>query len=488
MAIIDTLITRYTMDPSGYVAGAAKVKGATNDVAASIRGIQSGGQGGLGGLAAALTSPWALAGLAITSVTAALAGLGKVALGAMQEAARWDSLAKSLNAVEGSAKNAGIAMDRLRQIAKAPGIGLEETFQGYLGLRRSGVSPMASELMIQQFGNANALSGGSKEEFGQIMLALKQMLMQPFLRGQELMQLTNAGLPAYKMAHDAFGTADTEELKKRGITSAMVVYALTKSLMDLPRVASGAQNSFDNLSDAMKYSVATVGAVLNKEFLPYFDEFSTVLATMASGGILADVVKSFSLVSTGGLSLKESMIGLAAWLATVAEQLSNYMDAYMRATDAAMRLDMQGLRQAIGDELGAFSDSAGAANYAANKARYEFMMKQEEKKSPKIGDGGLGDLAKAAGESITAPIVQQHQTLQKIENNTRKALDIQRQVFGGGAIGEKGVSAADIAGFSKGRKSGKAKLDDAVRMIAAYVVEEIGMHRLREVRAKVGSL
>lgn len=464
MAIIDTLITRYTMDPSGYVTGAAKVKAASAEAGAATNAAS----GVLSGIGSAAT----VAGVGLAAVAVAIVGIGaslaRAAVPLMQEAAKWDSYSKSLQAVEGSAKGAADAMARLQMIAKAPGIGMQQAIQSYTGLRQNGMSSRASEFFIQQAGNANALAGGSKETFGRIMLALKQIAMTDFLQGDELNQLSESGVAGRKMIRDKFGTADTEKLKQMGITSMMVLKALGEGMADLPRVAGGAQNSFDNLGDAISFAQAKIGEQLNKAFLPAMDAMATAISDMASSGVLSDVAAAFTQIQTAGLSFKDGLLGIAAFLHTI----GNIMVQLGKGNFAGAAMSLL--------------PSNFIANTMGTFAKYRGMMGAEADKHLAPADAtALQDLV----SPITAPIVQQHQTLQKIENNTRKALDIQRQVFGGGAIGEKGVSAADVAGFTKGKKSGgKAKLDDAVRMIAAYVVEEIGMHRLREVRAKVGSL
>lgn len=451
--VIDTLITKYVLDPSGYQKGAKTVQQETARTASSMSGLHAGVnsiQGQLAMFSSAIKPLLAVAG-ALFAVAAAGTAAG-VAL--MKQGAEFDALVKMLEAVEGGAEGAKKALADLRQIAKLPGLGFIESIEGYSKLRMSGLSPTFSQEVIRQFGNANATAGGGKAELNRILLAVSQMSNKPFLQGEELLQLLEAGIPATRMVKDAFGTADTEELKKRGVTSGQVLEVLVKELQKLPRVAGSAKNTFENLGDALVYASSLAGTALNTTLLGYVSEFVDAVENLADGGVIekafqgiADTIQSiFDSFSAG--SMEQDLTQALAMVMTMAEGFRNLTLNAMGALEMFVELyekTPQGkLLKALGltGEGGPLGEFSLFESFQRNLSLLELQRQLAEKRGQKAADG-QGGPADGTGSGSNAGA----DTLKQIERNTRPLLDLKQYALGGGELGKLGVSAIEERGL-----------------------------------------
>lgn len=239
----------------------------------------------------------------IAAIEVAIIGVGYAA---SRKGAEFEALENSLIAVEGSAKRASKAMEELRDIAKGPGLGVTEAIQTFAGLRRGGIDSGLSMSLTREIGNAIAMSGGGREQLGRAGLALGQIAMKGGVQGDELLQLSEAGIPAHRLLKEAFGTADGGELKKKGVDAAKALEALTEGLAKLPRVTGGAKNSFENLSDAFDYGMAQMGKGINAGVLPFINDLTTSMEKINSGGLLTSMGES---IGTQFIGLMESITG-----------------------------------------------------------------------------------------------------------------------------------------------------------------------------------
>jgi tape measure domain-containing protein len=363
MTNVDTLVTKFTLDSGGYIASASKATAvvnafttaATKAAAANKAFSNSGsfgkpgttksspfgsGKAGVSTKAVAGSSPFAHfaegvdqlkasaqeAIAAFTPLRNLILGLGAVGaagaaagFGLAKQAAEFDSLRQSLVSVEGDARKAADSLKRLKDLAKAPGLGFEEAVRGYTGLRNAGLTQQFADELIKQFANANARGGGNAETFGRILTQVRQAAGRPFLAQEDLTPIGEAGIPINKVLKDAFGTGDTEELKSKGIGAQQALEGIVKELAKLQRVAGGAQNEFDNIGDALKFAGVAAGEGINQSLLPYLNQFATAIGELTDGGEIqaafstaaANIAEVFA--GAGGSikdSLREVLVGI----------------------------------------------------------------------------------------------------------------------------------------------------------------------------------
>lgn len=175
-----------------------------------------------------------------------------------------EALQKGLTAVMGSSSDAAIEFEKLKEVAKLPGLGLQEAVKGSVNLQAAGFSADSARKSLLSFGNALATVGKGAPELDLVVLALTQLNNKASGFGQDLRQLTEQ-LPQLRGAlKAAFGTDDTAAISKLGITGRQVVERLTTEFEKLPKVTGGINNAFENTSDAIKISFGKIGQALNK--------------------------------------------------------------------------------------------------------------------------------------------------------------------------------------------------------------------------------
>ena len=125
----------------------------------------------------------------------AVAGVGfgaillDVARGSVQASVRVEGFRRSLTALYGDAQIAERELDRLREVAQLPGITFEGAVAGALRLKTVGREGADAAAIITEFSNANALAGGTTQEFGRAMVGLTQILSRGKLSQEELNQV-----------------------------------------------------------------------------------------------------------------------------------------------------------------------------------------------------------------------------------------------------------------------------------------------------------
>ena len=221
------------------------------------------------------------------ALTAPLVMLGKESFGA---AVRLDSLKRALVAVTGSTQEAEAQMKRLREVAKLPGLGFEEAVKGSLRLQNSGLSARFAERSLMAFGNAVARAGGGKAELDGVTLALSQIALKGKISQQELNQLAERGIVIGPLLKKAFGTANTEELGRLGITSKQFFEAIIPAMEKLPKVGGGIGNTMENLSDTIKKALLPLGDAIIpnvikaiETIVPIIERVSDAFSKLPSG-------------------------------------------------------------------------------------------------------------------------------------------------------------------------------------------------------------
>ena len=301
-------------------------------------------------------------------ITAPLLALGGASL---KSGADMESLSRGLESVMGSAGAASAELVKLKEVAKLPGLGLEEAVRGSVNLQAAGFSADEARKTLMAFGNALATVGKGKRELDLVTLALTQMNNKASGFGQDLRQLTEQ-LPQLRGAlTKAFGTADSEAISKMGVSGKQVVQVLTAEFAKLPKVTGGLNNAFENASDNAKIALADLGQTINKtfdiegvlnkasvavqgaaeSFATLDPEIQRVVLTMGAMAAAAGpaisvggrIAQSFSAITTGGVVT--GVIALAAGIALATSRLTPL-------TNASEEFDkvLQGATQSIAKE------------------------------------------------------------------------------------------------------------------------------------------
>lgn len=245
---------------------------------------------GLGGtLTAAITAPLAaVAGLAVSAATSL------------------EKLRNGLIAVEGSAEAADKRLEELRDIAKLPGLGLDEAVQGYTRLKAVGVAAQDAEKYLRVFGNALATVGKGKADLEGVVTQLTQMSAKTKVVAEDLKPVLERVPQVATILKEAYGTIDTEELQKAGKTTQEVIDTIVAGLEKLPPVTGGLANAFENLQDSAQRSLAAIGQVLTPVVTQLTDMLDRLL------GKIQDAAKWFNNLPGPIKSMAIALAGLLA--------------------------------------------------------------------------------------------------------------------------------------------------------------------------------
>ena len=192
--------------------------------------------------------------------------LGLAGAAAIRSFGQFERLENALAAVMGSSEGARAEIEKLRKTAEAPGLGFEQAVQASARLQAVGLSADEARETITQFGNAVARSGGGAEALDGAVLALTQIQSKGKISAEEINQLNERIFEIRPALEAAFGTSNSEELQKLGVSSEEFISKVTAEFAKLERVNGGVANSFENFFDSVKTSLSVLGAEINTVF------------------------------------------------------------------------------------------------------------------------------------------------------------------------------------------------------------------------------
>jgi tape measure domain-containing protein len=507
---VDQVIERYTLDDR-FTAKAKKVERATDDIgraskraggglvnfsslakgvggkiSSAFQGIVGAVQNVLGFIMSAVgavVSGISTVATAALGVTAAIAGFSGLALNA---AADMDSLKRGLLAVAGSGAEVEKQLARLEAVAKLPGLGLREAIQGSINLQAAGFSAGLAEKALMGFGNALATVGKGKADLEGVIMALGQIASKGQVSAEEINQIAERVPQIRKIMQAAFGTANTEELQKRGISSMDFVKAIVAELGKLPKVTGGIRTAFENLQDSVFRTMSTIGTVIAERVLPVFDAISEFLEFSVKSGLIERITKGFA--DLFAAPSKSGVIHVLATVFATMQQLPNvikvigstiltvtgqlfeagkkFFASWQRSMKAMMDHSPLGwvIKKLVGPGLQGLDQDWGFGK-AIDTAKKGFAQLQSQDIGGQIARGASTIIADF--ESFAAKAKEETETPKEAENkkdiksivkstmetarNTREAVSLERFGIGGGDLGSLGTTPIEL---KKGR-SGK---------------------------------
>ena len=484
--VVEEVISKYVLDASRYKAGAQQVQQASQSIAQDNQKTGSSFSNLLGKLNLA-----DIAMKGITAGVAAVAGEFAFVVSAMQKGAAFESLTSSLEAVEGGADKARRSIARLKEIAKAPGLGLQEAATGYLRLRRADMGREEAFRTVAAAGKANALSGGTKENLDRVLLAIAQIASKANISQEEILQLTEAGVNAGKALKDAFGTADTEQLKRMGITSQMALEAIVASFEKLPDKAGGAQNAFDNLGDAIDFATIAIGGAFNTAFLAQINEFGNSVAEMTDRGVFRHaaemVAEAFTKVTNSFGNSKDTLFTVTAGIVVFNEWLGITFESLFTITNKLRNL-FPPLARLLNEIV--FTSPIAGMNVSERfnqvleelKLKDEAGMKQIERQAKRDKEAEARDKAKESQDPLdkkkgeNTVLDDLVKSSKRTADNTEKMANLQDMVLGGGSLGSRGLSRQELSDIQTGRGASGTREIKTI-LVELGVAIERGMSR-----------
>jgi tape measure domain-containing protein len=253
----------------------------------------------------------AQAGQALSiGISAPLALAGAAALKAASD---METLSKGLSATMKSTSAAADELQRLKEVAKLPGLGLEGAVKGSIRLQTLGNSAADSRRIMSELGNALAVVGGGREDFSEVIRQLSQLGAVGKVTKENLDPIIERIPQIAAIIKEKFGPAalgnPAETFEKLGISSQQFIRIIVDELAKGDRAGGTFKNSLENLRDAATQTAAEFGKALLPVGQKVIDEFLNPGVERAKA--LAD---SFNGLSD---STKTTVIELAAFAAAL---------------------------------------------------------------------------------------------------------------------------------------------------------------------------
>lgn len=213
------------------------------------------------------------------------------------------ALQKGLEAVTGSADLANAEFNKLKEVAKLPGLGMAEAVKGSINLQAIGLSADKSRNILQQFGNAVATVGKGTAEFERAVYGVQQLANTDFPLGEDLNIIKDAVPQVSRLLTEAFGSNRSDELAKMDKSSKEVLDVILEGLGKLPRVTGGINGAFENMADSVKTTLGRLGAIIDKnlDISGIVDKISSGLDSVITWFEKLDPTIQTSILAIGGL-------------------------------------------------------------------------------------------------------------------------------------------------------------------------------------------
>lgn len=295
------------------------------------------------------------------SISAPLGALGVIAL---KTAAEYESMALAMGTAFESVglgtQMAAAELDKLRQIALAPGLDFEQAVKGSVRLQGVGLSAEKARLILKELGNQIASTGGSAEQLDAVTKQFTQIIGKGRLLQEDLSIILENMPGLARVLKEEFGTTSAEAIRALGVSAEDFIDRITSRMATMPRVAGGLANAFTNASVAIRQSFAVIGEAINKTFnvtglLNNFSDWilglaesfakldegtqAVVLSVAAFAFALGPAIKAMSLIVSGTTSVVGAFSRVAESFRITSAAGTGTLGVFSRM-NAAMKLNV----------------------------------------------------------------------------------------------------------------------------------------------------
>lgn len=198
---------------------------------------------------------------------------------AIKAASDMQSLEMGLKAVMKTTDATTTEMSKLREVAKLPGLGLEEAVRGSVRLQILGNSASESRRIMAELGNALAAVGGGREDFSEVIRQLSQLGAVGKVTKENLDPIVEripqiAAIIKEKFGAQALGDP-AKTFEKMGISSQQFIRILVDELAKGERAGNTYKNSWENIQMTAKDAAAEFGKTLLPMAQRVLDDFLT---------------------------------------------------------------------------------------------------------------------------------------------------------------------------------------------------------------------
>lgn len=185
---------------------------------------------------------------------------------ALKATGNFEQLEKGLESIMGDSVAAKKEMQLLKKEALKPGLDLTQALKGSVRLQSVKIDAELAREALANFGNAIALAGGTSADLDGITLALTQIKAKGKISAEEINQLAERAPQVRQAIQDAFGTSDSEQLQKMGVSVEEFIDKVVHEMGKLPQATSGLNNAFNNTQQAVTKFLVAIGNDINQTF------------------------------------------------------------------------------------------------------------------------------------------------------------------------------------------------------------------------------
>lgn len=358
--------------------------------------------------------------------------------GVITTAGDFELLRVQLDAVEGSSRRGGDALEWIKQKAADMPFTVQQVTETFIQMRNAGMEPMKGA--FEAIGEQVAKLGGKNETLQRITLALTQAWTKMKLEGQDIMQLNEAGVPVWDLLAKATGknVSELQNLSQKGLLGRDVMEKLIETMGKMASGSlQGAMQTWtgltSNLSDQWSFLLNKIG---ESGALDFAKQKVQGLLDLFAGATATGSIKTFAqgvsdaLVGMGetlvnGLKIatkfvtdfsstfdftavKSSLTTLGNLASTVFDGLSNVG----KEAGAAIQITMGTL--ALAFNLGAAAIAKGSAAVA------DFISWMERLRATATGDNAMLEMSVKQKQAADA----MRQSGQQMQDDASKSMDV----------------------------------------------------------------
>lgn len=200
----------------------------------------------------------------------AITNLGKKAL---EASANMEVLRQGLDFVLGSSEETDKLINGMRDLGEQSAYDTNELIplaRQWVNMGDNAETAVGKMTKIVDLGSAFGLTS---EQIGSATLALSQMAAAGKINGQDMLQLTNANIPAWKLLADHMGlsVAELRKMSEAGQLGEDAINELWDAIEERTQGATSRMNgtlmaSFSNLEEEIQNSMAGIGDIISQAF------------------------------------------------------------------------------------------------------------------------------------------------------------------------------------------------------------------------------
>ena len=243
-------------------------------------------------------------------------GIGTLGAASVKMAADFEMVKRSMTVLTGSAKEAQAHLNDLERFAATTPFEFAGLVDASKRLQAYGFEARSVIPILQTVGDAAMAVGLSQEGVDRLTLAFGQIAAKGKLSAEEMRQISETGVPAWKMLAESMGTtvADVMDKTKKGAISAQAA---------LEGIFSGMQKRFGGMMDA-------VAKEIPQQLSNMKDAISSIMR-----GVGEEITRAFD--------LKERLFSVTSWLTAFAQIIKT-----SGVREAFEQLVPDSVRQALG--------------------------------------------------------------------------------------------------------------------------------------------